>query len=196
MARRGSASEGAGRAVFFDRDGVLNAPLVRDGRAYAPLSLEQFHIVPDAREAVARVQVAGFLAVVVTNQPEVARRTLRCADLDAMHRVLRDVVGVDGIYVCPHLPDANCGCHKPARGLLDLAVRDLGIDLERSYVIGDRWRDVGAGKAAGCTTILIEQDYSLVGRPPGFTDEPDLSAGSLSRAIDRLLELEQARQSR
>lgn len=181
---------GSKRAVFFDRDGVLNGALIRDGRAYGPLSAIEFKLDPGASSAVSRVQRAGFLAVVVTNQPELARRTLSDADLLEMHTTLRVETGVDAIYVCPHLPESGCGCHKPERGMFDDAARDLDIDLDRSYMIGDRWRDVGAGRSAGCTTVLINRDYSYAGSPSDFSEEPDYSVGSLPEAIERVIELE------
>ncbi len=173
------------RAVFFDRDGVLNRSLVREGRAYAPLTLDEFAILPEAAEAVALVRQAGFIAIVVTNQPEVARGQLSWATLTAMHQHLRAVVPVDAIYVCPHDPTDGCECHKPQPGLLQQAARDWNLDLSASFLIGDRWRDMGAGRAAGCYTILIERAYSQ-------TVERDYQTKELYSAIQHILTLENA----
>ena len=156
------STTGAGmkRAVFFDRDGVVTRAIVREGRAYAPLTLEDFVVLPEAVEAVSQVRRAGFLVIVVTNQPEIARGELSWSTLTAMHQHLRALVPVDAIYVCPHDPTDGCNCHKPRPGLLEQAARQWNLDLSNSFLIGDRWRDMGAGRAAGCYTILIERAYS------------------------------------
>jgi D-glycero-D-manno-heptose 1,7-bisphosphate phosphatase len=183
-------NDGPNRAVFFDRDGVLNSVIVRDGRAYGPVSIADFELNPWASSAVSDVQDAGFLAVLITNQPESARGNLPDSDLAQMHDVVRDETGMDAIYVCPHLPESACGCHKPDKGMFEDAARDLGINLRRSYMIGDRWRDVGAGNAAGCTTVLISRDYSFTGSPVDFSDVPDHHVVSLKEAVQRILDLE------
>ena len=176
---------GAGmkRAVFFDRDGVVTRAIVREGRAYAPLTLEDFAIVPDAAETVAQVRRAGFLAIVVTNQPEIARGQLSWATLTAMHQRLRAIVPVDAIYVCPHDSADGCDCHKPQSGLLRQAASEWNLDLSASFLIGDRWRDIGAGRAAGCYTILIERDYS-------GTVDANYRTSDLCSAVRHILTLE------
>ena len=144
------------RAVFLDRDGVLNAPELRDGKARAPLTLEAFRPYRWAADAVSSLREGGFVCVVVTNQPEVATGELAPATLDAMHRRLRDEVGVDGVYVCPHRDEDDCRCRKPRPGLLLQAAGEWGVDLAASFMVGDRRRDVDAGRAAGCLTVLVE----------------------------------------
>ena len=141
-------------AVFLDRDGVLVATEVRAGKPIAALTLAGFAILPEAPAAVAALKAAGFATVVVTNQPELARGNVDSATMDAMHGRLRAAMPIDAVYVCPHDSAEGCGCRKPAPGMLLRAAADL--DLAASYMIGDRWRDVGAGRAAGCTTVLIE----------------------------------------
>ncbi|MBI2058257.1 MAG: HAD family hydrolase [Nitrospirae bacterium] len=168
------------RAVFFDRDGVLIEPVFRRGRPSAPLTLEEFVLVAGAKEEVARIRRAGFLALVVTNQPELARGELDPEILHQMHRRLEKELSVDGIYVCPHEPSQGCVCHKPRPGLLHQAARCWDLDCRRSFLIGDRWRDIGAGRSAGCTTVLIERDYS--GALGADRHVPDLSA-----AVDHIL---------
>jgi D-glycero-D-manno-heptose 1,7-bisphosphate phosphatase len=167
-------------AVFFDRDGVLNRPVVRHGRAYAPLSVEDFDILPEAPDALAKIRQAGFLTVVVTNQPEIARGQLSWTTLLKMHERLKAELQIDGIYVCPHDPSDGCCCHKPAPGLLEQAASDWNLDLSASFLIGDRWRDIGAGRAAGCYSILIERDYS-------GPSEPHYRAQDLLEAVDHIL---------
>jgi D-glycero-D-manno-heptose 1,7-bisphosphate phosphatase len=168
------------RAVFLDRDGVINEALVRDGRALAPLSPQEFQLVPGAAAQVARLRAAGLLAVVVTNQPEIARGALAAADLDRMHARLRSEVELDGIEVCPHDPREGCACCKPAPGMLHRSAAALDIDLGASFLVGDRWRDIGAGRAAGCFSILLERDYSAC-------QNADARVQELSAAVDLIL---------
>jgi D-glycero-D-manno-heptose 1,7-bisphosphate phosphatase len=168
-------------AVFLDRDGVLAEAIVRaDGKVYAPTHVEDFVVVSEAAEQVARLRAAGFLCILFTNQPELANGLLLQADLDEMHRRLRAAVPLDDVYVCPHDKAEGCRCHKPATGLIDDAVARWGIDLAASYVIGDRWRDVEAGRAAGCYSILIERPYSAASRA-------DARVGTLEEAVDTVL---------
>lgn len=146
-------------AVFLDRDGVLVATRVRDGRPIAALTLEEFAILPEAPAAVRALKAAGFVTVVVTNQPELSRGNADPATMVAMHDRLRAAMPLDAVYVCPHDSADRCNCRKPAPGMLLQAAADLDLDLASSYMVGDRWRDVGAGRAAGCTTVFIDRDY-------------------------------------
>jgi D-glycero-D-manno-heptose 1,7-bisphosphate phosphatase len=147
------------RAVFLDRDGVLSRATGHDGRPGAPLAVADFEILPDAPTACGRLRAAGFLLVVVTNQPELARGALAPDQLAAMHDRLRAEVPVDDIRVCPHDDADGCGCRKPAPGLLTGAARHHGIDLAASVMVGDRWRDIEAGRRAGCRTVLVERGW-------------------------------------
>lgn len=172
--------EGGSRAVFLDRDGVLTETLVRDDRAYAPVTLEDFRLVQGAAAQVARLREAGLRRIVFTNQPELARGTLNLRTLDRMHDILRASVDLDDIIVCPHDPDEGCGCHKPKPGMLHAAAAKWNTDLRRSFVVGDRWRDIEAGRAAGCYTILIERSYSRC-------ETADVRVASLVDAVDVVL---------
>lgn len=167
-------------AVFFDRDGVLNQPIIRDGRAYAPTVMKYFAVVPDAPEAVARVRRAGLLAIVVTNQPEIASGELSCRTLVLMHQLLRDRLAVDDIYVCPHEASDGCDCRKPQPGMLHQAARQRDIALVHSFLIGDHWRDIGARKVARCYTVLIRRPYS-------GEVECDYEAGGVLEAVSHIL---------
>jgi D-glycero-D-manno-heptose 1,7-bisphosphate phosphatase len=148
------------RAVFFDRDGVLNLVRLTDGRPKAPLSLVDFEIDGAAPGAVQAVRDAGFFTFVATNQPELATGELAPATLDAMHAQLSASMPFHAIYVCPHRDADGCACHKPRPGLLERAREEWDLDLTRSYLIGDRWRDIGAGAAVGCETVLLSRPYS------------------------------------
>ena len=122
-------------------------------------------MLPEAREAVQAVAEAGFLTIVVTNQPELATGELPLETLKAMHQQLMERVPLTAIYVCPHLASDGCGCHKPKPGLLERARDEWQIDLPSSFLIGDRWRDIEAGNRVGCRTILIRRPYSGPCRP-------------------------------
>jgi D-glycero-D-manno-heptose 1,7-bisphosphate phosphatase len=170
------------RAVFLDRDGVLNRALVRDGLPYAPKALGEFELLPGVKDACLRLQQGGFLVIVVTNQPDIARGVQTESSLDEMHRLLRDSVRVDDILVCSHDNSDRCECRKPLPGLLLKAARDWNVCLKESFVVGDRWRDVDAGVAAGCTTIFLDHGY----REP-LRAAPDCKVQSLPEATDWIL---------
>jgi D-glycero-D-manno-heptose 1,7-bisphosphate phosphatase len=165
------------RAVFLDRDGVINANLEREGRPVAPTTLAEFRILPGVEDAVRRLKEEGYLAIVITNQPDVANGLTERSTVEAMHDVIRTRLPIDDIKVCFHNDAAGCECRKPKPGLILAAAAEHGIDLTRSYVIGDRWRDVAAGRAAGCSTIFIDYGYKQDG--PNF---PDKVAKSLPEA--------------
>lgn len=168
------------RAVFLDRDGVLVETLVRDNRAFAPVSLEEFKLEKDAGFHVGRLAEAGLLPIVVTNQPEMARGLIAPAILDEMHERLRKAVPVEDIFVCVHDAGGGCGCRKPKPGMLHAAAGKWGVDLTRSFMVGDRWSDVEAGRAVGCYTVLIERSYSGAA-------QPDACASDLASAVDTVL---------
>ena len=138
------------RAVFLDRDGVINRAVIRDGKPYPPNSAADLEIFPGVATSLQRLRAAGFFNIVVTNQPDVATGIQRLAEVESMHLHLRTELAIDAIKVCYHVDADNCACRKPKPGLLTAAAAEYGIDLARSYMIGDRWRDVEAGQAAGC----------------------------------------------
>lgn len=173
--------------MFLDRDGVLVRTEVRDGKPYAALSLDDFEILPEAPEAVKALKAAGFVTVLTTNQPELARGNVDSATMDAMHAKLGAVLPLDDVRICPHDSGEGCGCRKPAPGMLLEAARDLDLDLAASYMIGDRWRDVGAGRAAGCATILIDRGYTETER-----EVPDFTVADVAEAARLILERESA----
>jgi D-glycero-D-manno-heptose 1,7-bisphosphate phosphatase len=148
------------RAVFLDRDGVISRSEVRRGKPYAPRRLEDFRLLPRVAQAVRSLKRAGFVVVVVTNQPDIGNGLVAPAVVEAMHAKLRSRVAVDDIRVCPHRQDEGCACRKPRPGMLLAAARDWKIDLKNSYMVGDRDGDIVAGKAVGCYTLLINRHYS------------------------------------
>ncbi len=152
------------RAVFFDRDGVLNYALCRDGKAYAPLTLEEFLVVPEAKEVIRTLVSSGFLIFVFSNQPDVARGTLPMELVHSMNERLLCELGGPGmvreIFICPHDKQDGCACRKPKPGMLSKASQKWGVDLARSFVVGDRRVDVEAGKSAGCKTVIVDASYN------------------------------------
>jgi D-glycero-D-manno-heptose 1,7-bisphosphate phosphatase len=153
-------TEGRRRAVFLDRDGVLNRSPVIDGKAYAPRRLADFRLLPGVMNAVASLKNAGFLTIVVTNQPDIGNHLVSRETVETMHQLLRKRAAIDDIRVCPHRQDEGCACRKPKPGMLLDAAKDHHIDLKRSYMIGDRPTDVLAGSAVGCYTIFVQRGYA------------------------------------
>lgn len=147
------------RAVFLDRDGVLNRVVVRDGRAHPPASVEEVEDLPGVAEALAALRADGFLIIVVTNQPDVATGVQRREVVEAIHERLRRRFPVHDISTCYHVDADGCACRKPKPGLLIEAAKAWGVELRRSVMVGDRWRDIEAGRAAGCRTIWLKNDY-------------------------------------
>jgi D-glycero-D-manno-heptose 1,7-bisphosphate phosphatase len=156
------------RAVFLDRDGVINRAIVRDGRPHPPASADELEILPRVAEALDRRKAAGFRLIVVTNQPDVARGTTARATVEAIHASLARALPIDEFRVCYHDSGDHCGCRKPEPGLLLDAGRDWQLDLSACYMVGDRWRDVEAGQRAGCATIFVDHDYTER-QPSGYT---------------------------
>jgi len=168
------------RAVFLDRDGVLNEVVVREGLPYPPASLDELKLAPDAAVALARLKAAGFLLIVVTNQPDVARGTQSRAAVEAMNRAIGAALPLDDFFTCWHDDADACACRKPKPGLLLEAAGRYGIDLKASFLIGDRWRDIDAGAAAGCRTVLIDRHY----RDRAPQSEPGHGAATLTDAVN------------
>lgn len=147
------------RAVFLDRDGVLNRAVVRDGRPYPPAIVAEVEILPGVVEALQRLKVAGFVLIVVSNQPDVARGTTPQETVEAINAFLANRLPVDRFIMCYHDSADNCDCRKPRPGMLFAGAKEFDVDLSSSYMVGDRWRDVEAGIAAGCKTIFVDYGY-------------------------------------
>jgi len=170
------------RAVFLDRDGVINRAVVKDGKPYPAARVEDLDVLPGVPEALARLRAAGFLLVVVTNQPDVARGTQSQAAVEAIHARLAGLLPLDEFRVCYHDDNDACACRKPKPGMILAAARAHGVDLEASVMVGDRWRDIEAGRQAGCATVFVDYGYAET-RPP----TPDVVVTSLSEAANWIL---------
>ncbi len=147
------------RAVFLDRDGVISRAVVRNGKPYPPASVEETEILPDTFEALLLLKGAGMRLAVITNQPDVARGTQTRERVEAINAFLAASLPLDRFEVCFHDDNENCDCRKPKPGLIRSAARALGCDPALGFVVGDRWRDIEAGKAAGCRTVWIDRSY-------------------------------------
>ncbi len=169
----------APRAVFLDRDGVLNEVVIRDGRPYPPYSLMELTIYPDVPGSLTRLKQAGFALVVVTNQPDVARGAQTREVVELINARLAAALPLDEFRVCYHDDADDCACRKPLPGLLTAAPC---YDLPRSFVVGDRWRDVEAGRKAGCRTVFIDRGYTE--RSP----VANARVRSLAEAVDWILQ--------
>ena len=176
------------RAVFLDRDGVLNETVRRSGRPYPPANAAELRICAGAEAACAALHDAGFLLIGATNQPDVSRGRTSLATVTAINDVLVDRLGLQEIRVCPHDDGEDCGCRKPKPGLLTTAARDFDIDLGSSIMVGDRWKDVAAGDAAGCRTVFIDRGYDEA-QPAS----PGLTCRELVDAVQWIIEGKQDR---
>ena len=165
------------RAVFLDRDGVINRAIVRDGKPYPPVSLLELEILPGVHEALQQLHDANYLLIVVTNQPDVARCITKREDVEQMNDFLLSQLPIDDFKTCYHDSGDKCGCRKPLPGALLEAAQEHNIDLSKSFMVGDRWRDVEAGASAGCKTFFI--NYRYAEQKP---DAPDFIVSSLLEA--------------
>lgn len=147
------------RAIFLDRDGVINRAKVLKGKPYPPASVSELEILPGVSEALCRLHGAGYILIVVTNQPDVARGKQTRETVEAIHQYLQTQLPLDKIFVCFHDDIDQCACRKPAPGMLIDAVVEFDLEIDSCFMIGDRWRDVEAGAQAGCKTIFIDYGY-------------------------------------
>lgn len=170
------------RAVFLDRDGVINRALMRDGKPYPPRNTRELEILPGVANALKRLHNAGFKLIVVTNQPDVARGTQTRAAVEEINAALQSRLPIDEFRVCYHDDADQCTCRKPKAGTLLQSARKYGMDLKASYMIGDRWRDIEAGRRAGCKTVFIDCHYAETKHI-----EPDYRAYNLTAAADWIL---------
>jgi len=178
--------EVARRAVFLDRDGVINRVAIRNGTPHPPSDVEEFELYEDVPDGCAQLKAANFLLVVITNQPDVGRGTQSREAVEAMNLKMKSALPLlDRIEICYHAGERYgqpCGCRKPRPGLILRAVAELNIDPKRSFVIGDRWRDVDCARAAGCRAILIQRGYTETLR-----DAPDFTVANFNDAVSAVL---------
>ncbi len=165
------------RAVFLDRDGVINRAIVRDGKPFPPANLDQLEVLPGVREALEKLHAANYLLIVITNQPDVARGTSKKEDIEEINTHLSSQLPIDKFKTCYHDSSDGCSCRKPLPGSILDAAKEYEIDLSKSFMVGDRWRDIEAGAAAGCKTFFV--NYRYLEKMP---DTPDFIVSSLLEA--------------
>lgn len=170
------------KAVFLDRDGVVNKAVVIDNKPFPPASLHELEIIDGVKEGIAQLKEAGYMVIVATNQPDVARGKTPLQQVEEINRFLESELSIDEVYCCYHDGPDNCHCRKPKPGMLLDAAEKYSINLEQSFMIGDRWRDIDAGKHAGVTTILIDYNYDEQKTEPHFT------AANFTEAVNHILQ--------
>ena len=170
--------------VFLDRDGVLTAPVITDGKPGSPALASEMEILPEALPACRALANAGLLRICVTNQPEIARGHLELAELAKMNERLERELELDDLIFCPHDDAAGCECRKPKPGMILDGAHRFGIDdLSQSFTVGDRWRDIDAGNAAGTRTVHIERGYA-----EGLKSSPEVSVAGIAEAAEWIIE--------
>lgn len=167
------------RAVFLDRDGVVNNAIIRDGKPYPPASLDEIIINPGVKEGLDLLKKLGFLLIVITNQPDVSRERTTRESVETINTFLMENLPLDEILVCYHDNQDNCDCRKPKPGQILKAAQLFNIDLSKSFMIGDRWSDIEAGKRAGCKTLYIDNGY-IEKRP----ESPDFLISSFGKSVE------------
>jgi D-glycero-D-manno-heptose 1,7-bisphosphate phosphatase len=150
---------GLNRAAFLDRDGVINESLMKNGIPSSPSSIIELRIISGVEEAIRNLKQHGYIPVVITNQPDVSRGNLSRDSLDEIHSFLAKKLGIDHFFICPHDDMDNCECRKPKPGMIQDAASKLKIDLAKSFLVGDRWKDIQAGHLAGVKTYFIDYFY-------------------------------------
>lgn len=148
------------RAIFLDRDGIINKVLLNNGKPFSPRRFDEFKMLGGIETLLTSFKNIGFLNIIVTNQPDISRGLMKMEELDKMHLFIRERLPVDDILVCTHDDIHNCGCRKPKAGMIIKASEKWDIDLRRSFMVGDTWKDMKAGKSAGCRTVLVDMEYN------------------------------------
>ena len=169
------------KTVFLDRDGVINKAVFRDGRPTSPRNLSEFEIDEGVEESLKRLRADGFKLFVVTNQPDIARGLMPRESLRLMTDRIMATLAVDEVRVCPHDDRDCCRCRKPKPGMLVDLVREHGVELRESYLIGDSWKDTLAARAAGCRSIILDRPYNQ-------GDPADCRIANLAEAVEFILD--------
>ncbi len=170
------------RAVFLDRDGVLNKSVVREGKPYPPGSLAELEMAPGVMEGCRALKEAGYLLIGITNQPDVARGVTDRRTVEEINSHLTTRLGIDSFRVCYHDDADNCDCRKPKPGLILDAAAERSVDLSASFMVGDRWKDIEAGRRAGCRTVLIDNHYAEANK-----STPTFTVSTFSEAVRAIL---------
>jgi len=169
------------KAVFLDRDGVLNASISSNGVPKPPMRIEEVVILDGVIDAINTLKTLGFLTLVLTNQPDVARGTITEIEVNEINAYISSKVQIDKFYVCFHDDGDKCSCRKPLPGLINLAIKEFDVDVNRSFLVGDRWKDIETGQSVGCRSYFIDYEYNEPKPNPPY--EP---CKSLFEAVNKL----------
>jgi D-glycero-D-manno-heptose 1,7-bisphosphate phosphatase len=175
------------KALFLDRDGVINKEIARDGGFFSPRFYTDFQLLPEVKEALEIAKKAGLVTIVITNQPDISRGLMELNELEKMHKEMMEKLPIDDLFVCVHSDEDECNCRKPKIGALLQAAKKWNIDLKNSYFVGDSYKDIEAGKNAQCTTFLIQKIYNVDVK--GY----DFLATDLLSAVQKIVELTKER---
>ena len=146
-------------AVFLDRDGTLNKNIWRNGKLTPPYSYDEVEIINGAQEAISKLRKLNYTPIIITNQPDISRGKVSLQEVNTINKVICEKLKIDYVYMCIHDDNDECECRKPKPGMIHKAAVDLKLTLNKSILIGDRWRDIHAGQAAGCKSYLIDNNY-------------------------------------
>ena len=173
------------RGIFIERDGVLNRTRVERQHQVSPLTVDQFRVNTAAAPLLLKLKEAGFVLIATTNQPGISRGYLSRNEVDMMHRILRRNLTLDDLFMCPHDETDDCPCRKPRSGLLKEAAFKWHVDLERSFVVSDKWQDAEAAHRVGCTSLMIESPWL-------GASHHDLVLPSFAAVVEKILQLKSA----
>jgi D-glycero-D-manno-heptose 1,7-bisphosphate phosphatase len=148
------------RCVFLDRDGVINQSIIVNKKPFSPRTKSEFKFIPNIKNLISKIVELNFYTIIITNQPDIATAHLDEEMLKYFHDKIRRKIPITDIFVCRHISSQNCFCRKPKPGLILEAAKKYNIDLKKSYLIGDRWKDINAANEVGCHSIFIDYDYT------------------------------------
>ena len=166
------------RAVFLDRDGVINQAQVRDGHPFSPADMTEFFWVEPIKEVTLELKSLGYLLFCVTNQPDVGRGLQSREGVESFHAAILAELPIEKVFVCYHDDRDQCSCRKPRPGLIVNAQKEYGLNLAASWLIGDRWKDIDAGAAVGCNTVFLEYGYD-----EKLRTKPDHTISQLAQVV-------------
>lgn len=170
------------KAIFLDRDGVLNKSIVKFGKPYPPKSKEELSIPSGVKKGVSILKENGFRLIMITNQPDVSRGKISLKKVEEINQFLSKELKLDDVFCCPHDDKDMCKCRKPKPGMIIEAVGKWKIDVSKSFLIGDRWKDIEAGKQTNLKTILLDYNYNEK------RTKPDYSCSEFMQAVKIIIE--------
>ena len=173
------------KAFFFDRDGILNKSLIINRKPYSPKFPSELVLNYQLVKFINKLKKEGYLIIVVSNQPDIKSGKLTKFSLKIMNSIIKKYFNVDDIYICPHGKNDDCECRKPKPGMLLEASKKWNIELKKSFLIGDRWKDIAAGSIMNCTTIFIDYNYNEP--KPKNCSYKFLSISEMIKSIERII---------